>query len=87
LAQLPLSPAYDAVYQRVGWEPALTGGDDYELCFTVPAEREAALRRAAARFGVPCVRIGEIETPPGLRIVDEHGRRYVPATGGYDHFR
>jgi thiamine-monophosphate kinase len=87
LARLPLSPAYDAARERVGWEPALGGGDDYELCFTVPAEREAALRQAAARFGVPCVQIGEIETQPGLRLVDEQGRLYSLRAGGYDHFR
>ena len=87
LVRLPLSPAYDAVFGEVGWEPALSGGDDYELCFTVPAERETELRRAAARLGVACAQIGEIETHLGLRTVGAHGQLYTPATRGYDHFR
>jgi thiamine-monophosphate kinase len=87
LDRLPLSPAYDAAFEQVGWEPALGGGDDYELCFTVPAAREPELRRVAARMGVPFTEIGEIESTPGLRIVDEHGAPYAPAAGGYDHFR
>jgi thiamine-monophosphate kinase len=87
LNRLPLSLAHDPVFEQVGWEPALSGGDDYELCFTVPAEREPALRKAAARFGVPCVQIGEIESHPGLRLVGEQGVLYSPKIGGYDHFR
>jgi len=87
LERLPLSPAYDAVFGQVGWGPAVSGGDDYELCFTVPPEREPDLRKAAARFGVPFVQIGEIETHPGLRLEDAQGGLYTPERAGYDHFR
>jgi thiamine-monophosphate kinase len=87
LNRLPLSPAYDAAFEQVGWDTALAGGDDYELCFTVPPDREAALRQVAGRFGVPWARIGEIETRPGLRIIDERGALYSPPSAGYDHFR
>lgn len=87
LDRLPLSPAYDAAFEQVGWQAALGGGDDYELCFTMPAAREPELRRVAGRMGVPFTEIGEIESQPGLRIIDEHGAPYAPAAGGYDHFR
>lgn len=87
LASLPLSLAYDPAFGQIGWEAALAGGDDYELCFTVSPEREAALRRAAARFGVACTRIGAIESEPGLRILDPQGAAYVPKLTGFDHFR
>lgn len=87
LDRLPLSPAYDAAFEQAGWEPALAGGDDYELCFTVPPDRAATLQRAAGRFGVPWTEIGEIETRPGLRIVDAQGALYTPRVAGYDHFR
>lgn len=87
LNRLPLSLAYDSVFEQIGWEPALSGGDDYELCFTVPVEHDEELRKAAARFGVPCVQIGEIESHPGLRLVDAQGALYSPKITGYDHFR
>jgi thiamine-monophosphate kinase len=87
LDRLPVSPAYDAVFQQVGWDAALAGGDDYELCFTMPAERELAFRNAATRFGVSCSYIGDIEAEPGLRIVEKGGQPYTPAQRGYDHFR
>lgn len=87
LSQLPLSPGYDAVFQHVGWQPALAGGDDYELCFTVPPANEAALRKQAIRLGVSIKSIGEVEAEPGLRIMNESGGLYVPDFHGYDHFR
>ena len=87
LKRLPVSPAYDAAFPQVGWEAALSGGDDYELCFTIPPEREAAFRDISTRFGVACSYIGDIEAEPGLRIVDEAGKRYQPRQTGFDHFR
>jgi len=87
LDRLPLSPAYDAAFQQVGWDAALAGGDDYELCFTVPPERELAFRNASTRFGVSCSYIGDIEAQPGLRVLEKDGTPYVTGPGGYDHFR
>jgi len=87
LKRLPLSPAYDAAFEQVGWQAALTGGDDYELCFTIPPAQETVFRIASAHFGVPCSYIGDIEAEPGLRIVDEQGALYVPEQSGFDHFR
>jgi thiamine-monophosphate kinase len=87
LDYLPLSPAYDCVHAQVGWEPALAGGDDYELCFTVPPAREPLLYKVAMKLGVPFREIGVIEIEPGLRIVNEQGANFAPPTAGYDHFR
>lgn len=64
---------------------ALSGGDDYELCFTVPADRVSAAERAAATVACAIRRIGTIEAQPGLRCFD--GGRPVSADAvGYDHF-
>lgn len=65
----------------------LAGGDDYELCFTVPPEHEAEVCCIAERLGVPVTRIGTIEMVQGLRVMDEDGRNMVVKTLGYDHFR
>jgi len=87
LKRLPLSPAYDAAFEQVGWQAALAGGDDYELCFTIPPAQETAFHIASAQFGVPCSYIGDIETEAGLRIVDEQGGLYRSGQAGFDHFR
>ena len=45
---------------------ALTGGDDYELCFTVPDRNEAALLEVAAHWSCPLTRIGRVTKGDGL---------------------
>lgn len=65
---------------------ALTAGDDYELCFTVPPGRADALARRAADLDCRVTRIGTIRPGSGLRVVDAEGRA-VDASGGYRHFR
>ncbi|RVT88850.1 thiamine-phosphate kinase [Inhella crocodyli] len=65
----------------------LTGGDDYELVFTAPADGDDAVRAAAARSDTPVTRIGRITAEPGLSCVDAQGQP-VPAPGAsFDHFR
>ena len=83
-ACLPLSAELLAAYGRErATELALAGGDDYELAFTVPPERERLL--ADATLAVPISRVGVVERRPGLRCLDPDGiLRPVPA--GYEHF-
>ncbi|HET7921575.1 MAG TPA: thiamine-phosphate kinase [Gammaproteobacteria bacterium] len=86
-AAVPLSPELLALYPRAdALGLALGGGDDYELCFTLPPARQA---EAAARFkALDCAmtRIGIVESAPGLRGVNADGvlHEYPPA--GYRHF-
>ena len=50
LGALPLSDALrGGVGEERARELALTGGEDYELCFTVPAQALAQLELAARR--------------------------------------
>ena len=83
-ARLPLSAALLAAFGRErATDLALAGGDDYELAFTVPPERERLL--AEAPLEVPVTRIGTIERAPGLRCFGaDGGTRPVPR--GYEHF-
>jgi thiamine-monophosphate kinase len=83
LARLPCS----AAVRRAGVALALAGGEDYELLFTMPPRREAALRRAAAGLGCPVTRIGECTAGAGIRVVDASGREVPCRAAGFDHFR
>jgi thiamine-monophosphate kinase len=64
----------------------LAGGDDYELCFTAPAERHADVLQAGKRVGVPLTCIGRIEAGSGLTILDEQGDPVDIGVAGWDHF-
>jgi len=85
--RIPVSPSYDCALSTIGWAPALSGGDDYELCFTVPPALEPGLRQVADRLGVSFQEIGEIQDEPGLRLIDEHGAPVNLRAAGFDHFR
>jgi thiamine-monophosphate kinase len=88
LASLPLSPAYRQA--MAGHEapllPALTGGEDYELLFTVPPDRLHELTELAGRLGVACTVMGVITATPGLSLITPDGSDYRLPTAGYDHF-
>ena len=64
----------------------LAGGDDYELAFTAPPERAAAVLDAARTTGVAATRIGRIEAAPGLRLVDGRGAALDARYPAFDHF-
>lgn len=77
---LPLSNSVLAYIDESGdWSMPLVSGDDYELCFTVPAKHEAELE------ALGCIRIGSIEADPGLRLVK--GSQLIELSpGGFNHF-
>jgi thiamine-monophosphate kinase len=85
LDQLPLSRALQSQGLERARRLALSGGDDYELCFAIPAEHVATAERAAVTVGCKISRIGVVEPSPGVRYRD-HGRAIAVETSGYDHF-
>ncbi len=64
----------------------LAGGDDYELAFTAPVERRAAVLAAGETSGTPVTRIGSIEARAGLRLLQADGEVQPLAAAGFDHF-
>lgn len=85
---VPLSPAVRAVLDA---DPALlstilTGGDDYELVFTVPPERAKDLDAAAERAGTPVTYIGRTRPGKGVRVLDGNGTEIPLDRTGYKHF-
>ncbi|MDX9768018.1 MAG: thiamine-phosphate kinase [Ectothiorhodospiraceae bacterium] len=87
---LPRSPAFRACHSEPdteAWQFALSGGDDYELLFTLPLARESELAARFAALDVGCTRIGEIVADAGLRVLDRDGRELPLARRGYEHFR
>lgn len=65
---------------------ALSGGDDYELCFTVPAARVAALQADLARLGCGATKIGRIVEGAGVRVRAADGSWLATERAGWEHF-
>lgn len=65
---------------------ALTGGDDYEICFTVPEHRLDALLSELTKAKISCYPIGVIEEKNGLRLKGADGKMEELTPRGYSHF-
>lgn len=65
---------------------ALAGGDDYELCFTVPAAMVADVQTDLARLGCGATRIGRMVEGSGVRVRDAQGQWLEALHRGWDHF-
>ena len=61
---------------------ALSGGEDYELLFTVPPEKIKKLHT----LGIALTEIGEVTRTRKMLIVDVRGKRKPLKATGYNHF-
>ena len=88
IARLPRSSALEHVLaggeRALALDCLLAGGDDYELCFTAPAD--ADLEPLAQQLDLRLTRIGTIERRAGLVVHDEHGRALEKLPAAFDHF-
>jgi len=58
----------DSIPHEGSFKDALTWGDDYELCFTVPKNKEAKLDGVLKRLKIKKFKIGEITKDKGIKI-------------------
>lgn len=85
--KLPLSVALRrSANLATGRNWALTGGDDYELCFTVAADKVAQCQRLIKEGELTATPIGQIIDGQGVRFVDGQGAAFKISGSGYKHF-
>jgi len=65
----------------------LSGGDDYELCFTAVAGRRSAIEALSGQAGLALTRIGRIVAGNEVVVVGQAGKPMSVKDGGFDHFR
>jgi thiamine-monophosphate kinase len=88
---VPRSEAVAAMPAEMQLQCVLTGGDDYELCFTAPAEARPKIERIAKRLKVPLTCIGTIHNlaaPGDTPAIDWRGNTgpVLFRDKGFDHF-
>ncbi|WP_295470664.1 thiamine-phosphate kinase [uncultured Pseudomonas sp.] len=82
--RLPIGTALRALLgDDAALQAALSGGDDYLLAFTLPAEHLAGLQAA----GWPVTVIGRAVAGEGVTLLDARGQDITPTVRGYQHFR
>lgn len=88
VAQLPVS---NELTQFVGsaelaLQYALSSGEEYELCFTVPEQNKGSIESALAHCGAKVTCIGQIR-PQGTFELHSNGQPTDWHLSGYDHFK
>jgi thiamine-monophosphate kinase len=73
------------VAQSVLQQAVLAGGDDYELCFTVSAQRRDEVLALSEKLNLPLTRIGSITEATGLHVTDGEVQIEL-SQKGYLHF-
>lgn len=97
LENLPLSAALKAyIDSSKEWSLPLIGGDDYQLCMTVPEAKFSLLKSKLAAKGVSLTGVGRVTKASGIQCLqngqllskDELSGFGVAslASGGYSHF-
>ncbi|SIN74989.1 thiamine-phosphate kinase [Salinivibrio sp. ES.052] len=88
VTQLPVSERLreDVDSETVAQKLALTSGEEYELCFTVPEMHRGTLETALNHSGVNVQCIGQINGSQTLELVAE-GKPLDWVLSGWDHFK
>lgn len=86
LRQLPRIAAMSGLDDASIWNLQLAGGDDYELCFTLPPARQEYLPELQKQSGVALHVIGTVVAGSGLKLLGDDGEEFQPDRSGYEHF-
>jgi thiamine-monophosphate kinase len=89
--ELARGPRSDIAAKHVesdeGRTAIVAGGDDYELCFTAPANSRESIDDLQQMLGVHLTRIGQVRRGKGVSLLGPDGKAMKVDGRGYDHFR
>lgn len=85
-SQVGATITIDTIPHNSTLEVALTGGDDYELCFTAAAHHKSKIQQLSSQLDLALTCIGTITAEKGLRLINHHGKNISIPTAGYQHF-
>ncbi len=89
-SSLPIDPVLADLPLSSQQKFALTGGDEYELCFCAPPAHREQIARLAAQSGLPLTRVGRMLAPQTdarpVQLVDDTGAVLDFGHGAFDHF-
>lgn len=83
---LPQHAALSSLKTEQRWTLQLAGGDDYELCFTIPQQHEEDVMKLQSQAGVTVQLIGRITEAVGLKLIQPDGKEFALDRSGYEHF-
>jgi len=89
LDELPLSPRFRSAaagFPSFPYDLALSGGEDYELCFTAHPDSREIIITLMKKCGVEVSPVGIVTSSPEVTVHDAAGAPYYPLNQGFNHF-
>ncbi len=86
VARLPAGSALYEQQESKRWQLQLTGGEDYELCFTIPPQQKSSLQELSTELEIELTVIGKIVAGRGVQCVRPNGQLVELEHRGYKHF-
>ncbi|MBL0224022.1 MAG: thiamine-phosphate kinase [Geobacteraceae bacterium] len=89
LADLPLSPQFRAAAAGLPAFPhalALSGGEDYELCFTAHPDGREKIIALMKKCGIEAAPVGIVTSSPEVAVLDANGQPFHQSHQGFNHF-
>jgi thiamine-monophosphate kinase len=87
LEQIPITKQLKEYLQKGGsWKTVISGGDDYELCFTVSPKNLGMLDKVRKNLNCELTQIGEIVSGQEVSCIMADGTVVDNPVSGYQHF-
>lgn len=89
LDRIPLSPHFCSLMSKFAADPyslALSGGEDYELCFTAPHTNRDKISDSIKKCGIEATPVGIVANLPGVAVLKGDGTSYTTNAQGFNHF-
>lgn len=84
---LPIKAMLDAgISKEQAIHFALSGGDDYELAFTLPVDHYEAVEKILGRMKIPFTVIGQLVSEQRFRLFDDDNNDFTLMNKGFQHF-
>lgn len=88
--ELPLSAGFrshTSALPVIPYQLALSGGEDYELCFTAASSKREKIIDCMKKCGIAVTRIGIVSSSPGVAAVNPDGSPHRAQAEGFNHFK
>ncbi len=87
LESIPLSPSAKQTIEKysIDLRELVSGGDDYELLFTVAPENEEKVEKIGKELNLALTKIGCITSSNSLNLRDKNGEGVAIGQKGYEH--
>ena len=88
-ADLPLSDLFCSLTahpSEISCRYALSGGEDYEICFTASSSNRENIVACAKKCGIAVTRVGIVTGFSGVTVLNRDGTPFIAPTNGFNHF-